>query len=127
DAKRHWRTDSVEIAIDPLGTAGNTSETFKVGIFPTTEEGEPAAYRDADAYQGPVEETAPDFELASTVSDPYDGYTIEAMIPYDALPADIDPDNATMNIFIYDSETQDLTGQTRLGWSTWGGVQGDPY
>src|SRR5699024_6642694 len=64
DAKRHWRTDSVEIAIDPLGTAGNTSETFKVGIFPTTEEGEPAAYRDADAYQGPVEETAPDFELA---------------------------------------------------------------
>lgn len=32
-----------------------------------------------------------------------------------------------MNIFIYDSDTQDLTGQTRLGWSTWNGVQGDPY
>src|SRR5699024_6492679 len=33
----------------------------------------------------------------------------------------------TMNIFIYDSDTQDLTGQTRLGWSVWRGVQGDPY
>jgi hypothetical protein len=32
-----------------------------------------------------------------------------------------------MNIFIYDSDTEDLTGQTRLGWSTYGGVQGDPY
>lgn len=127
DAKRHWRTDSVEIAIDPLGTAGNTSATFKVGIFPTTVEGEPAAYRDADAYQGPIAETAPGMQIASTVNDPYDGYVIEVMIPFDALPADIDPDNAAMNIFIYDSDTQDLTGQTRLGWSTWGGVQGDPY
>ncbi len=32
-----------------------------------------------------------------------------------------------MNLFVYDSDTQDLTGQTRIGWSTWGGVQGDPY
>lgn len=127
DAKRHWRTDSVEIAIDPLGTASNTSATFKVGVFPTTEEGEPAAYRDADAFQGPIEETAPGMQVASTVNEPFDGYVIEVMIPYDALPADVDPANAAMNIFIYDSDTQDLTGQTRLGWSTWGGVQGDPY
>jgi LmbE family N-acetylglucosaminyl deacetylase len=127
DAKRHWRTDSVEIAIDPLGTASNTSATFKVGVFPTTEEGEPAAYRDADAFQGPIEETAPGMEVASTVNEPFDGYVIEVMIPHDALPAEIDPENAAMNIFIYDSDTQDLTGQTRLGWSTWGGVQGDPY
>jgi hypothetical protein len=127
DAKRHWRTDSVEIAIDPLGTASNTSATFKVGVFPTTEEGEPAAYRDADAHQGPVAETAPGFQLASTVNEPYNGYVLEVMIPYDVLPADIDPENAAMNIFIYDSDTQDLTGQTRLGWSVWNGVQGDPY
>jgi hypothetical protein len=32
-----------------------------------------------------------------------------------------------MDIFIYDSDTTDKTGQTRIGWSTWGGVQGDPY
>ena len=127
DAKRHWRTDSVEIAIDPLGTASNTSSTFKVGVFPTTEEGEPAAYRDADAHQGPVAQTAPGFEVASTVSDPYNGYVLETLIPFDALPAELDPQNATMDIFIYDSDTRDLTGQTRLGWSTWQGVQGDPY
>ncbi len=127
DAKRHWRTDSVEIAIDPLGTAENTSSTFKVGVFPTTTEGGPAAYRDADAFQGPVSETAPGFKVASTISEPYSGYVIETFIPFADLPADIDPTNAAMNIFIYDSDTQDLTGQTRLGWSTWGGVQGDPY
>jgi LmbE family N-acetylglucosaminyl deacetylase len=127
DAKRHWRTDSVEIAIDPLGTSENTSTTFKVGIFPTTQEGEPAAYRDADAFQGPVGETAPGFDVASSVSEPYSGYVIEAFVPYDVLPADIDPEAATINIFIYDSDTEDLTGQTRLGWSTWNGVQGDPY
>ena len=127
DAKRHWRTDSVEIAIDPLGTAPNTSATFKVGVFPATTDGSPAAYRDADAHQGPVDETAPGFEFASTVSEPYTGYVLETFIPFADLPADIDPNNAALNIFIYDSDTQDLTGQTRLGWSTWNGVQGDPY
>lgn len=127
DAKRHWRTDSVEIAIDPLGTAENTSGTFKVGIFPEVEEGGPAAYRDADAHQGPVAETAPGMELASSASEPYSGYVVETFIPFDALPAQVDPDAMTMNIFIYDSDTQDLTGQTRLGWSVWRGVQGDPY
>ncbi len=127
DAKRHWRTDSVEIAVDPLGTAPNTSATFKVGVFPTTTDGSPAAYRDADAHQGPVSETAPGFEVASVVSEPYTGYVLETFIPFDALPAEIDPDHAALNIFIYDSDTQDLTGQSRLGWSTWNGVQGDPY
>jgi LmbE family N-acetylglucosaminyl deacetylase len=127
DAKRHWRVDSVEIAIDPLGTAPNTSATFKVGVFPTTTDGAPAAYRDADAFQGPVDETAPGFEAASTVTEPYTGYVLETFIPFEELPAEIDPNNAAMNIFIYDSDTQDLTGQSRLGWSTWGGVQGDPY
>ncbi len=127
DAKRHWRTDSVEIAIDPLGTASNTSATFKVGVFPTSTDGQPQAYRDADAHQGPVAETAPGFEVASTLSDPYSGYVLETFIPFDALPAEFDPNQAALNIFIYDSDTQDLTGQTRLGWSTWGGVQGDPY
>lgn len=127
DAKRHWRTDSVEIAIDPLGTAPNTSATFKVGIFPTATDGAPQAYRDADAYQGPVSETAPGFEVASALTEPYAGYVLETYVPFDALPAEFDPASAAMNIFIYDSDTQDLTGQSRLGWSTWNGVQGDPY
>ncbi|HEV2089042.1 MAG TPA: sugar-binding protein, partial [Cryptosporangiaceae bacterium] len=132
DAKRHWRTDSVELAFDPRGDSENTSTTFKVGIFPTTDDAyagnPPAAYRDADAFQGPVAETAPGMEVASTVtSEPYSGYVIEAKIPLAELPAAADPERFAMNLFIYDSDTQDLTGQTRLGWSTFGGVQGDPY
>ncbi|MDP9367915.1 MAG: PIG-L family deacetylase [Chloroflexota bacterium] len=127
DAKRHWRTDSVEIAVDPRGTSENTSTTFKVGAFPTTVEGQPAAYRDADNRQGPVAETAPGLQVASQVSSPYTGYTLEVRIPLSALPAAVDPAHMTMNIFIYDSDTQDKTGQTRLGWSPWRGVQGDPY
>jgi LmbE family N-acetylglucosaminyl deacetylase len=127
DAKRHWRTDSVEIAIDPRGASENTSSTYKVGVFPTTQEGEPAAYRDADNRQGPVAETSPGFEVASRVRQPYDGYTLEVKIPFAELPAAVRPDATGLNVFIYDSDTQDKTGQTRLGWSTWQGVQGDPY
>lgn len=127
DAKRHWRTDSVEIAIDPRGNSENTSTTFKVGIFPTTQEGSPAASRDADNRQGPIAQTAPGMEVAAKVREPYDGYSLEVKIPFADLPAAVRPDAMGLNLFIYDSDTQDKTGQTRLGWSTWGGVQGDPY
>jgi LmbE family N-acetylglucosaminyl deacetylase len=130
DCKRHWRTDSVEIALDPRGTSENTSTTFKTGIFPTTLDaahGNPPCWeRDADNHQGGPE-TAPGMQVASTVSSPYTGYTLEAKIALGDLPAAVDPERLGLNIFIYDSDTQDLTGQTRLGWSTYGGVQGDPY
>jgi hypothetical protein len=128
DAKRHWRTDSVEVAIDPRGDSENTSTTFKVGVFPTTREGGPAAYRDADNRQGPVAQTAPGFAVASRLRErPYSGYTLELRIPFADLPAAVRPGRTGLNVFIYDSDTRDKTGQTRLGWSTWGGVQGDPY
>jgi hypothetical protein len=63
DCKRHWRTDSVEIALDPRGTSENTSTTFKTGIFPVTDDpanGNPPCFqRDADNRQGPGAQTAP--------------------------------------------------------------------
>ncbi|XXX80139.1 sugar-binding protein [Sorangium sp. So ce134] len=127
DTKRHWRTDSVEVAIDPRGDSENTATTFKVGAFPTTEEGPAAATRDADNHPGPVGETAPGFEVAARITEPYAGYTLEMRIPFDALPAAPDPERMGLNLFVYDSDSQDRTGQTRLGWSTWGGVKGDPY
>ncbi|MFG2001830.1 sugar-binding protein [Spirillospora sp. NPDC048911] len=127
DCKRHWRTDSVEIAIDPRGTSENTSTTFKTGIFPAMADGKPCFERDADHHQGPGKETAPGMEVAAIVAQPYTGYTVEAKIPFTALPAAVDPARMALNIFVYDSDTQDKTGQTRIGWSTWGGVQGDPY
>ncbi|MFI6519419.1 sugar-binding protein [Spirillospora sp. NPDC050679] len=127
DCKRHWRTDSVEIAVDPRGDSENTSTTFKTGIFPAMADGRPCFERDADHRQGPGERTAPGMKVAAALDRPYTGYTVEATIPFRALPATVDPARMGLNIFVYDSDTQDRTGQTRLGWSTWGGVQGDPY
>ena len=130
DCKRHWRTDSVEIAIDPTGDSENTVSTFKMAVLPRTDDagggdGGPCYLRDADHHQGPGEQTAPGVDIASTTSD--EGWVIEASIPARALPSTVDPRAMGLNLFVYDSDTQDLTGQTRIGWSTWGGVQGDPY
>ena len=125
DCKRHWRTDAVEIAFDPDGTSENTSTTFKAFVMPRTAEGGPCYGRDADNRQGPGEETAPGMEVAS--QETATGYVIEARIPATELPSTVDPERLGMNLFVYDSDTQDRTGQTRIGWSTWGGVQGDPY
>ncbi len=127
DCKRHWRTDSVEIAIDPRGTSENTSTTFKAAILPWTAEGGPCYLRDADAHQGDGADTAPGMTVASTVTDPFTGYTVETAIPMALLPSAIDPERMGLNILPYDSDTQDKTGQSRIGWSVWGGVQGDPY
>ncbi|ROP42793.1 sugar-binding protein [Pseudokineococcus lusitanus] len=130
DCKRHWRTDSVEIAVDPRGDAENTASTFKLAVLPTTVEGDPCFSRDADNRQGPGEETAPGTEVAVVLDDPSTGsagYTLEASIPMALLPAAVDPAEMGLDVLVYDSDTQDRTGQTRLGWSTWPGVQGDPY
>jgi hypothetical protein len=127
DCKRHWRTDSVELAFDPRGTSENTSTTFKAAILPVTAEGGPCFERDADNHQGPGEQTAPGMKVASTVTAPYTGYTVETAIPMSVLPGAVDPEHLGLDLFVYDSDTQDKTGQTRIGWSTWGGVQGDPY
>lgn len=127
DCKRHWRTDSVEIAIDPRGTSENTSTTFKAAILPWTAEGGPCYLRDADAHQGEGPATAPGMKVASKVTQPYTGYVVETSIPMSLLPSAIDPAHMGLNVLPYDSDTQDKTGQTRIGWSVWGGVQGDPY
>jgi LmbE family N-acetylglucosaminyl deacetylase len=128
DCKRHWRTDSVEIAIDPKGTSENTSTTFKMFVLPATADGgEACAGRDADNNQGPIAETAPSVTFAAKVNAAGDGYVVETKIPAAELPDTVDPEHLGVNVFVYDSDTQDKTGQTRIGWSTWGGVQGDPY
>jgi LmbE family N-acetylglucosaminyl deacetylase len=126
DCKRHWRTDSVEIALDPRGQSENTSTTFKAAILPVTAEGGPCHLRDADNHQGPGAETAPGMRVASTVREGQ-GWTVETEIPLSLLPGAVDPQRLGLDLFVYDSDTQDKTGQTRIGWSTWGGVQGDPY
>jgi hypothetical protein len=125
DCKRHWRTDAVEVTVDPRGTSENTSTTFKAAVLPVTTEGPPCSLRDADNRQGQGEETAPGMRVASKVH--AGGYAVEMAIPMELLPSAVDPAHLGLNILVYDSDTQDKTGQTRIGWSTWGGVQGDPY
>ncbi|MFF4409226.1 sugar-binding protein [Streptomyces sp. NPDC001404] len=128
DCKRHWRTDSVEIDIDPRGRSDDTSTTFRTGILPfTAHGGGPCAERDGDSHQGPASSTAPGMTVASTVTDPYHGYTVEAKIPLAGLPTPVDPAHLTANILVYDSDTQDKTGKSRLAWSPYGSAQADPY
>src|SRR4029078_9893338 len=74
DCKRHWRTDSVELAIHPARRSEHTSTTSKTGILPATAEGGPCFERDADNHQGPGAETAPGMEVCSKVSSPSNGY-----------------------------------------------------
>ncbi|TDE11499.1 sugar-binding protein [Jiangella asiatica] len=131
DTKRQRRTDSVEINIDPRGTSANTSTVFIAGIFPITDDpangNPPSFHRDRDNRQGPGPQTAPGMEVASSVSDPYAGYTVVAKIPFDVLPDTLDPQHVGFNILVNDSDTQDKSSQTRIGWSTWRGVRADPY
>ncbi|TCO57202.1 sugar-binding protein [Actinocrispum wychmicini] len=121
DCKRHWRTDSVELTLDPRGHSENTSTTYKLGVLPVTAEGPPCVERDADNHQG----DAPGVRVASKITG--SGYVVEVAIPMAELPGAVDPADLGLNILVYDSDTQDKTGQTRIGWSTWNGVQGDPY
>ncbi|KNB53961.1 sugar-binding protein [Streptomyces caatingaensis] len=124
DCKRHWRTDAVEIALDPGGRSDDTSTVLKAGILPFTAHGGGAcAARDADNHQGPAREIT----VASTVTRPYTGYTVEARIPLALLPAAADPERLTANILVYDSDTGDRTGKSRLAWAPYTGAQADPY
>lgn len=129
DCKRHWRTDAVELALDPFGRSENTSSTFKLGVLPRTDDpaaGNPPCFeRDADNQQGPGPRTAPGTRVAAK-SRP-GGYTVELSVPLANLPGGYDPRHLGVDLLVYDSDTEDKTGQTRIGWSSWPGVQGDPY
>ncbi|MFE5770569.1 sugar-binding protein [Streptomyces sp. NPDC056485] len=128
DCKRHWRTDSVEIDLDPGGASDDTSTTFKAGILPyTAGQDGPCAGRDGDNRQGPAARTAPGMAVAATLTQPYTGYTVEVKIPLGDLPAGADPARLRANFLVYDSDTQDKTGHSRLAWSPFGSAQADPY
>ncbi|MGP9537228.1 sugar-binding protein [Brachybacterium sp. AOP43-C2-M15] len=132
DNKQRFRTDSIEIMIDPRGTSDHTATTFILGVLPGTDDGSggvggPVAGRDHDNRQGPIDETAPGVQIAALISDPYEGYVVETTIPLEELPDGIDPRRIGFNVVVYDSDTQDRTGQSRIGWSTFPGVQADPF
>jgi LmbE family N-acetylglucosaminyl deacetylase len=130
DIRGHWRSDSVEICIDPEGRSEHTLTTFKVGIFPFDTGGDARAARDADARQGPIEETAPGMTLSSRRTAV--GYQIVTVIPWRLL--DVEPRPGRLlgfNVLIYDGDKPDAAvgeniNECRLAWSPQRGVQGRP-
>lgn len=130
DARGHWRSDSVEICIDPEGGAEHTLGCFKAGIFPFTLSGGVSGSRDADANQGPFSETAKGMVLGSEKTD--SGYLILSAIPWRII--NIKPHVGThfgFNLLIYDGDKEDAQpgeniGKSRLAWSPQRGVQGRP-
>jgi LmbE family N-acetylglucosaminyl deacetylase len=130
DIKGHWRSDSVEITIDPSGTSEHTLTTFKTGIFPFDTEGNTQAERDADANQGPIAITAPDMQFAAMRTD--DGYTLEVAIPWNAVPGEVTAGQPFgFNVLLYDCDKAEAAvgencNEARTAWSAWGQIQGNP-
>ncbi|MCA9909335.1 MAG: hypothetical protein KC519_11845, partial [Anaerolineae bacterium] len=132
DIKGHWRSDSVEITVDPQGpgVSEHTLTTFKTGIFPFDTEGNVQGERDADADQGPLSLTAPDMQIASSHTDT--GYILEVAIPWNAVPGELQSgDEFGFNVLIYDCDKAEAAigencNEARTAWSAWGQIQGNP-
>ena len=130
DIRGHWRSDSIEICLDPAGGAENTLDCFKVGIFPFDTTGHVRAARDADANQGPIEETAPNMRVTSRRTPT--GERIQAAIPFDEIGiAPISGKTMGFNLIIYDGDKADAAigeniNKSRIAWSPRPGVQGRP-
>ncbi len=130
DIRGHWRSDAVEICIDPVGGAEHTLGCFKVGIFPFDTTGVVRAARDADARQGPIEQTAPGMRVAS-VRTPT-GYRIQATIPFSEIGFDYTKGKRLgFNLIVYDGDKRTAAigeniNKSRIAWSPRPGVQGRP-
>jgi Carbohydrate family 9 binding domain-like len=134
-----WRTDAVTLEIDPKGTyAGdNPSTDLQFQILPETKDpahgNPPCDQSDADFHQtntyGQIStaKLMPGLKLASIVSKPFTGYSVEVRIPFADLPSAVNPSDMGLNFINYYSNNDHLIGTTRLAWSAWNSVQSDPY
>jgi LmbE family N-acetylglucosaminyl deacetylase len=130
DIRGHWRSDSVEFCLDAKGGSEDSFSTYKLGVFPFDAAGQVRAARDADANQGPVEETAPGTEMTSERTD--DGYRLRLKIPFDEVGEGIESGSRMgFNVIIYDGDKADASpgeniNESRLAWAPRSGVQGRP-
>jgi len=134
DVKAQLRSDAVGITVDPSGASRDTSTTLQAAAFPCTTAGFGArGFRDADARQGLMEETAPGMQVASKRT--VEGYDIEFAIPWSAMPKTPAPgDEIGLNVVLYDGDDKDARvcaniSKTGLAWAAfeWGGKQALPY
>jgi hypothetical protein len=134
DVKAQLRSDAIGITVDPSGASRDTSTTLQAAAFPCTTDGFGArGFRDADARQGLMEETAPGMKVASRRT--ADGYDFEAAIPWSAMPKHPVPgDEIGLNVVLYDGDDKDARvganiSQTGLAWAAfeWEGKQALPY
>lgn len=130
DIRGHWRSDSVEVCIDPFGGSEDSFSTYKLGVFPFDSDGNVRAARDADANQGPIEETAPGTELISKRTE--QGYLLRLKIPFNEIGDGITSGSRLgFNLIIYDGDKEDANSgeninESRLAWAPRSGVQGRP-
>ena len=111
--RAHWRSDAVEITLDPSGRSQDTSTTFKLGIIAQNTANQPMAARDADAQPGP-------WKGRPQVKRRQGGYTLAVRL---RRPAQLAPEFG-FNLLIYDSDPGEAP--CRLAWSAWETVQGWP-
>jgi LmbE family N-acetylglucosaminyl deacetylase len=118
----------------PSGASRDTSTTLQAAAFPCTTEGFGArGFRDADAHQGLMEDTAPGMEVASRKIE--GGYTLEAKIPWSVMPREPQPgDEIGLNVVVYDGDARDArvganVSESGIAWAAfeWGGKQALPY
>jgi hypothetical protein len=134
DVKAQLRSDAIGVTVDPSGGSRDTSTTLQAAAFPCTTAGFGArGFRDADARQGLMEETAPGMQVASKRTS--EGYDIEFASPWSAMPKQPVPgDEIGLNIVLYDGDDKDARvganiSETGLAWAAfeWGGKQALPY
>lgn len=128
DIKGHWRSDSIEICLDPQAGAESAMGSYKLGIFPFDTTGVVKGARDADAHPGPIAESAPRTRLASFKT--VQGYRILAAIPFSEIGIQRGR-RIGFNILIYDGDKSNAQlgeniNKTRLAWAPRSGVQGRP-
>lgn len=123
DAAGHWRTDAVELTLDPSGASESTLTTFKLGIVAFARDGRPLAFRDADAHPGAV----PGLQVATRLTPT--GYVLEARIPRSEV-GPLAPELG-LNVLLYDADDAKAgpganANLSRVGWSAWPEVMGNP-